>query len=248
MALCDDFESTTAGSGPDSSRWILMAPNCSDGTGTVKADASQSHSGGKSMRVTSGANYCGHAFMASNIVASMGNVVYGRYYIRLAQALADPHVTFMSMCDGTDAATRGGDCSVSTVNNAKVQTKSKELRMGGQSGIVMWNRELDDATVPSLSPTGIAMSTKLTPNEWHCVEFSIDQAAGKLQTWIDGVSLAGLQIDGTATSEVDANWLRNGAWHPVLKDLKLGWEQYSGAGTTVWYDDVALHTSRIGCN
>jgi hypothetical protein len=248
MALCEDFESTPSGSGPDASRWTQAAPNCSDNSGSAVVDNTQARSGGKSMRIVSGANYCGHTFMASNIVASMGNVVYGRYFMRLGQALGDAHITFMSMCDGTDAATRGGDCSVSSSNGQMVQTSSKELRMGGQSGIVMWNRELDDATVPSLSPAGIAMSTMLTPNEWHCVEFGIDQAAGSVQTWIDGVAQPGLQIDGTATNEVDAAWLRNGNWRPALKDLKLGWEQYSGAaGATVWFDDVALHNSRIGC-
>lgn len=247
MALCDDFESTPAGSGPDASRWVMMSPNCSDKSGSAVVDTAQFRSGGRSMRITSGANYCGHTFMASNIVASMGNTIYGRYYLRLSQALGDAHITFMSMCDGTDAAARSGDCSVSTNNGSMLQTKSKELRMGGQSGIVMWNRELDDATVPSLSPAGIAMSSKLTPNEWHCIEFGVDQAAGTLQTWINGVAHSGLQIDASATGEVDANWLRNGNWRPMLKDIKLGWEQYSGAGTTVWYDDVALHTSRIGC-
>jgi hypothetical protein len=246
--LCDDFESTAAGAGPDASRWVLMAPNCSDNTGTAVVDTMQFRSGGKSMRIASGANYCGHAFIASSRVASMGNVIYGRYYMRLAQPLGDAHITFVSMCDSTDATARGGDCSVSTSNGAQLQTRSMELRMGGQSGIVMWNRQLDDATMPSLSPAGIAMSTQLTPEAWHCIEFGIDQAAGTLQTWIDGVPLAGLQLDGTATQDVDAAWLRNGNWRPALKDFKLGWENYGGAGVTLWYDDIVLHTSRIGCN
>lgn len=247
MTLCDDFESSSAGSGPDSSRWAMVSPNCSDNSGSAVVDTAQFHSGGKSMRITTGPNYCGHTFMQSNLVASMGNTVYGRFYVRLSQALADPHITFVSMCDAADAAAVSGNCDVSNVNNSKLQTKSKELRMGGQSGIAMWNRERDDATVPSLSPAGIALSTPLTANVWHCVEFGIDQAAGLLQTWVNGVSIPGLQIDGSPTNEVDTRWLQNGNWRPQLKDFKLGWEQYSAAGTTLWYDDVALHTSRIGC-
>ena len=38
-----------------------------------------------------------------------------------------------------------------------------------------------------------------------------------------------------------------GADRDQVTDLKLGWEAYGGNGNTVWLDDVALHTSRIGC-
>jgi hypothetical protein len=245
MTLCDDFESPAAGSGPDSSRWKMVPPNCSDNTGKAIIDDTVFHSGGKSIRVDSGANYCGHTFLFTNLVASMGNTVYGRFYIRLKEALGDPHVTFMAMCDSTDSAADGGNCNLSM--DGKLQNQNpRDVRLGGQSGIVDWNRQRGDPTVPSLSPSGKALSTALTPNAWHCIEFGIDQSAGSLKTWVDGVSIPGMQIDGTPTPDVDQSWLTN-PWKPALKDFKLGWEQYSGAGTTVWYDDVALHTSRIGC-
>jgi hypothetical protein len=246
MTLCDDFESPAAGSGPDSSRWSLVPPNCSDNTGKAIIDNTVSHSGSKSIRIDSGPNYCGHTFLYSNLVASMGNVVYGRFYMRLKDALGDPHITFMAMCDATDATAVRGNCNLS-MDGTQENNNPRDVRLGGQSGVMIWNRELSDPTVPSVSSAGKALSTALTPNTWHCVEFGIDQAAGKLQTWVDGASIPGLQIDSTPTADVDASWLTN-PWKPVLKDFKLGWEQYSGAGTTVWYDDVALHTSRIGCS
>jgi hypothetical protein len=69
-----------------------------------------------------------------------------------------------------------------------------------------------------------------------------------MQTWVDGKAVAGLQLDGTATADVDASWLNSRpAWRPKITDLKLGWEAYGGTSNTVWIDDVALHTSRIGC-
>ena len=245
MTLCDDFESPAAGSGPDSSRWKMVPPNCSDNTGKAVIDDAVFHSGGKSIRIDSGADYCGHTFLFSNLVASMGNTVYGRFYMRLKDALGDPHVTFMAMCDSTDSVADGRNCSLSMDGTLQNQDP-RDVRLGGQSGVVIWNRQRSDPTVPSLSPTGKTLSTALTPNAWHCIEFGIDQSAGTLRTWVDGASIPGLQIDSTPTTDVDASWLTN-AWKPVLKDFKLGWEQYSGSGTTVWYDDVALHTSRIGC-
>ena len=232
MALCEDFESSTAGAVPNTAVWSVGGPNCFDGSGKAVIDSTQAHTGTRSVRIDPGSNYCGHAFIINNKVASMGPVVYGRFYLRLAQALGDPHVTIMSMHDAVE----------STDSNAQ------DLRMGGQSGILMWNRSKDDATLPSLSPVGIAMSVKLPTATWTCVEFGLDADMGTMQTWVDGKAVAGLQLDGTATADVDASWLGSRpSWRPKITDLKLGWEAYGGASNTVWIDDVALHTSRIGC-
>ena len=46
--------------------------------------------------------------------------------------------------------------------------------------------------------------------------------------------------------DVDGQWL-NRTWRPRLTDLKLGWESYGEGADTIWYDDVALGSSRIGC-
>jgi hypothetical protein len=147
--------------------------------------------------------------------------------VRLSDALGDGHVTFLSM---TDAAAGG-----------------KHLRMGGQSKILMWNRESDDATLPALSPAGIALSEPLPIGRWLCVELMIDQHAGAMQTWVDGAELAGLHLDSVPTPDVDEQWLRQPNWRPTLTSFALGWESYAGQAMTLWFDDVALDASRIGC-
>jgi hypothetical protein len=56
-------------------------------------------------------------------------------------------------------------------------------------------------------------------------------------------------LDGVKTADVDEAWLNHRpSWKPQVSDLKLGWETYGNVNNTVWIDDVALHTSRIGCN
>ena len=220
----------------------MVPPDCSDNTGKAVIDDTVFHSGGKSIRIDSGVNYCGHTFLFSNLVASMGNTVYGRFYMRLKDALGDAKVVFMAMCDSTDAVAANGSCSLSMDGTLQNQSP-RNLRLGGESGVVIWNRERNNRIAPTASK---ALSTALTPSTWHCIEFGIDQSARTLQTWVDGVAIPGLQIDNTPTNDMDSSWLTD-PWMPVLKDFKLGWEQSSGSATTVWYDDVALHTSRIGC-
>lgn len=58
--------------------------------------------------------------------------------------------------------------------------------MGGQSQILMWNRQIDDATLPALSPAGISMSVQPAAASWICIEFKIDEALGALDPWYEG--------------------------------------------------------------
>lgn len=101
--------------------------------------------------------------------------------------------------------------------------EGRDLRMGGQKKILMWNRESDDATLPELSPAGVALSVAPRPNTWLCVEFEIDGKGGTIATWVDGASVLGLVEDGVPTPDVDTAWLRK-VWHPTLVDARFGWE------------------------
>nr|WP_258544752.1 hypothetical protein [Micromonospora provocatoris] len=58
--------------------------------------------------------------------------------------------------------------------------------------------------------------------------------------------MTGLTADGVPTHDIDGQWY-NRTWRPQLTDLKLGWESYGGSADTLWYDDVAMGSTRIGC-
>ncbi|ACY14249.1 hypothetical protein [Haliangium ochraceum] len=225
LPLCDDFEAATAGGEPPAP-WVVGAPNCSNG-GSVSVDDEVAHSGSRSVRVSAGGSYCDHIFLAAEApFAALGELVYGRFFVRLDEALGEGHTTFMTMRDDSE---------------------ERDLRMGGQTQILMWNRESDDATLPALSPTGRAASVALSAQTWYCVEFAVDGAAGTIETWVDGARIEGLIVDGEPTADIDEPWLRKTGWAPQLSDFKLGWESYAGQANTLWFDDVALSNQPIGC-
>jgi len=151
--------------------------------------------------------------------------VYGRFYVRHTTLLPEAHVTFMALKDSTE---------------------NRDLRMGGQNRALQWNRESDDATLPEQSPAGVAQSQPLPLNQWVCIEFSVGTTNGNIQTWVDGTSVAGLLADGVPTADVDSRWPKTG-WAPRPIDFKLGWESYGGGADTLWFDDAALGSSRVGC-
>jgi hypothetical protein len=230
--VCDGFETGSAGAAPDAGRWSIGGPNCFSGAGRAVIDDQVAHTGSRSVRLEPGADYCGHVFIQSAAIASLGAVRYGRFHVRLDRSVGNTQVTLASLRDETRST----------------PSQTAELRLGSQSGTLMWGRSIDGATLPTLSPAGIAQGFALPAQQWVCVEFRIDQDSGQIQTWVNGQAPAGLQADGQPTAEIDQNWIaQDPAWRPRLTDFKLGFEAYDGSRATVWIDDVALGAQRIGC-
>jgi hypothetical protein len=216
---CDGFEGTQA-------NWAATYPDCS-GAGKASFDTTVTHSGSTSLRVDGAAGYCNHVFMRNTALLPAGaSTIFVRYWVRHTTALPAAHTTAVALRDVNDG--------------------NRDLRFGGQNGALQWNRASDDATLPEQSPAGVALSAPLPTGTWNCVEFTINQSAGTMQTWLNGTSVPGLVADGVPTHDIDGQWL-NKTWRPALADLRLGWESYGEGADTLWYDDVAVGTSRLGC-
>lgn len=224
--FCDGFENQ-AGTVP-SGRWSISTPDCS-GTGTASVDSTVAHTGSKSVRVNGGATYCNHVFIDDTAdMPAAGPDVFVRFWVMHTTPLPTGHVTFLAMTDAADGGT--------------------SLRLGGQNGALMWNRQSDDATLPDQSPAGVAQSATLPVNTWECIEFEVNSANGDINTWVNGTSVPGLTEDGVATPNINDQWLSSDpGWRPRLTDLRLGWESYASEADTLWFDDVALSSARIGC-
>ena len=206
--------------------WAVVSPNCS-GEGRITIEDNRPHRGERVMHVTGPGGYCNHVFLALQAPLELDDEpLHVRFYMRVARPLGFGHITFLAMHDA--------------------QTE-RDLRMGGQSQILMWNREIDDATLPELSPTGIDLSFAPVSNQWHCVEFAVDGPAGELRTWVDGNLIEGLVVDAEPTADIDRQWHRRADWRPALEDLRIGWESYGGDPADVWFDDIAVGTAPIGC-
>lgn len=126
------------------------------------------------------------------------------------------------------------------------QGSGKHLRIGGQSKILMYNRESDDATLPDLSPQGIAASTALPTGSWQCFEYHLG-AGGTIETWLNGNVIDGLTSKAGVANPNAAQWQRSSS-SPKITAVYFGWESYGGDANTFWYDDIVIGTSRVGCS
>jgi hypothetical protein len=101
------------------------------------------------------------------------------------------------------------------------------------------------------------------PNQWTCVEFMVSMNSpatannGELATWINGVQVADFH-PGAPNGYWDGsgNWRMNAGspsfpgfrWRDTTS-LGLNWVKLQNydASSKVWFDDVVVSTSRIGC-
>lgn len=123
---------------------------------------------------------------------------------------------------------------------------NQHLRIGGMSEILMYNRQDNDATLPDLSPQGIATSQNLAAGTWQCLEYHLG-TDGSIETWLNGVAIAGLTV-GPGVSNANANGWTRTKFVPKISGVYFGWESYGGSTNTFWYDDIAIASSRIGCS
>jgi hypothetical protein len=78
-------------------------------------------------------------------------------------------------------------------------------------------------------------------DSWVCAEWHVDNAAKNYSLYIDGAEITGVAVaNDQPRGEIPASFL----------ELRLGWYNYQAGdgGFTAWIDEVAVNTTRIGCD
>ncbi len=167
------------------------------------------------------------------MIGTLGSTIHVRFFVRFMSALAMGHgamiVTHPTMVDQ--------------------YTQTNELRFGSQDMVFHWNTDAD-VNIPDVSPEGDATSFMPAANTWYCIELTIN-TGGDLSVSVDDADQPGLKDDGTPTANIAQNWIMSGSTslsrYSTLADFSFGWESYGAGALTLWYDDVALSASPIGC-
>jgi hypothetical protein len=80
-------------------------------------------------------------------------------------------------------------------------------------------------------------SVLLQADQWYCVEAFFNGPGHEFQLWIDGQEVPGLHVTEATMCP---------AWSPTYTHVKFGAGANSNIGN-IWYDDVAVSESRVGC-
>jgi hypothetical protein len=230
LPLCDGFETDAVGAVP--AGWSVVMgcnPNTQDtavdgGGLLVGVDSSQHHGGQRSLRIVGG-DSCGFYAVQQSAFTKLGTQLYTRIWAMFSGGPTPNHNGFLAM------PTTGSD----------------HLRLGFQDNVLAWNAQTSDATLPDMDPEGTTRSAAPAAGTWTCIEFHVDETDGDIEFWMNGQSVAGLGWDGGSTQGVNDQWARGGPSPAVPTSLGLGWLGLNDQ-QIVWFDDVSLGDTRIGCN
>ena len=241
MALCDDFEAAADAAGATPTGWTLLNPGGCSGSAQYSAtiDTSQFHSGNKSVKVTGG-DSCGPLLVnTAGLAAVTGGEVYGRFFVRMPTTTAFDHAVMMAL--GLSA---GVDVTGQFDQAKNLQLAPEQI---GTTNALVW-QTTDGNILPAKAPAAAPTTTFPTANMWTCIEFHVSANSSAIETWVDGTPIAGLTfIPGTTTKMGGLN----DQWTPAPlapTAFGLGWIVFSAPSISLWFDDAALGTKRIGCN
>ncbi|HZU82546.1 MAG TPA: hypothetical protein VE987_06505 [Polyangiaceae bacterium] len=240
--LCEDFEEAGVGSPP--AGWLTTMNG-----GTVAVDATRARSGAHSVMFSAAAATGFRSVLMGwqRSLPTPANVVFGRMMFWLDSAPTNTvHWTFV---DGTGLVPDGGYHAVYRYGGQLPLTAADGGFLGNQ---MMANYDTPDSY--KSSPVGPASDCyqhaqgRVVPVQtWTCLEWEFDGAADTMHMWIDGVEAPDLTVlqTGTGCTQQPSGF----EWTaPRFQRIDLGWESYQADDArTIWIDDVALATSRIGC-
>jgi hypothetical protein len=248
LPLCDDFESDTLGMPPSGALWTLFGTAGCSGTGNPSApviypvvvDDTQHHSGSQSVKI-SGGDSCGpvmlntSAFSSSSL--SLSGEVYGRFYVHLSDTTTTFDHAALAML-----GLKSGWANSPSDQSGYLQLASEGA--GNATNVLMW-QTTDSDILPNKNAQGGAESVYPAATGFTCVEFHTSQSSGggAIETWVNGAKVAGL-TDPPAPANA-TQWTTPSPF--TVTSLGLGWLLFSGEKLDVWFDDVALASSRIGC-
>lgn len=146
--------------------------------------------------------------------------VYGRVFLRLAATPSPSHYIWV------EVGTTANDGHEMRLGHNVSRLQSNHWVNGSERDIRDRNRAL-------------------VANTWYCLEFFMSDSPDELRVWLDDQETALSTTNYTAGPNGDGNTNPVADFIPPLEAFRIGWELQNG---TVWFDDVALADSQIGCD
>ena len=194
----------------------------------VSVDATVGANGSAhSLKVTPGSNFS-QMLGVPTTVSSFWATMYIRSDIDTSTVSG--HDTFVA---GIDDSANGG-----TLTDAGDPNNGEAIRIGEHECQLEINRKSDDKEVLSDAVNGTSNYTcaggvTFSKDVWYCLEIFYDGPNSAVQVYVNGTQATGLAVTG---------------WGPYNYDMfKFGFENYGGTARNIWYDDVAITKSKIGC-
>jgi hypothetical protein len=224
--FCEDFESFAPGVATDPrGRWQNETSN-----GSLTIDSTQAR-GTRALHVHTIGNGRAYAHLAP--FAPPGNSFYGRAYVFVTEFPSAPAFAHFTLVEASGSS-GGGVIRPIGGQFVPAPTAGKSLWGVGSDGGATGDWTDWRTTAPAEA------------GRWQCLEWQLAADDNQIHVWIDGVEKPELSASTTQHGGNQVDFV-----FPTFSSLLLGWQLYQG-GTSpaefdLWFDDVVLATSRVGC-
>jgi hypothetical protein len=227
ILVCDDFENGIVS-------WQKSAG------AQIDLDTTKHHSGTSSIKLTGTSAPSNHIRTPAGTIPA-SNSLYVRAWVNFETAVVDMggHVAYIVGAVADDNS--GDEVRLGSSHNLK---GNPMLDLNWQGPGHPEITQFSNGDVNGVGGGTDTPGTTLLANRWYCIEAFFNGAASEFQAWLDGTEITGLHVTDWAGQRTGAQR----AWAPTYQLVKVGAQNYSGSVGTVWYDDVAMGTQRIGCN
>jgi hypothetical protein len=225
--ICEDFEATAAGEVPTG--WTKQ--------GEIGVATDQAKGGTKSLKVGSAEK---GARRIARSASELGAAHWGRlfYRVQLPVPAVNPgknngntviHSTLVGL---TAERPLGGTAEYRLLDTIMNQSKKHNF---------IYNVQIQGGSEFG-HETGYTYDYKDT---WTCAEWQVDNSAKNYTLYIDDMDVTGVKVvadkavNGGDAAELPASFTQ----------MNIGWYNYQAGdgGFTVWIDDIAMSTTRVGC-
>jgi hypothetical protein len=225
--VCEDFEATAEGSVPTG--WTKQ--------GEIAVAPDQAKSGTKSLKISPTEK--GPRRIARS-ASELGAAHWGRlfYRVQLPVPVVNPsknsgNTVIHSTLVGLSAARPlGGTAEYRVLDTIMNQTKKHNFIYNVQ---IQGGSEFGHETAYTYD----------YKDTWTCAEWHVDNTAKSYTLYIDEMDVAGVKVvgDKSVTGSKDAELPAS------FMQMNIGWYNYQAGdgGFTVWIDDIAMNSTRVGC-
>jgi hypothetical protein len=226
--FCESFETVAVGAAPDPKIWRRA--------GNIVVESGRAARGTKAMRVRAGATPTETYISEAKVLPTMGEAFYARVFMYIEQRPVDFfHWSFTEVrgIDLRGPAPRYGGISTGAAGCAPPSYKCRDNFFFQIKPLVYGASEGGGAS-DDLRPV-------IPEKTWHCIEWYMNGKTREARLWWNGQ-------ERPRATYTDGKQIA----FPAFNRFYLGWALYqtgtSGVGWDVWFDELAIHDQRIGCD
>jgi hypothetical protein len=217
LLFCDDFEKLAPGPVQNAGPWTTAY--IGPDAPTITVDTSTAHSGTHSVKVHAPVTDY-QSFLIYHDPAVLPRAqgnFYLRSYVRIGREMSAGHNSYL-VFDRT--ATPGSGAAV----RLGEQSQMLSLTVGGDAHGSLSNAKFSQDSV---------LGPHFTANTWACLEGYFNSTQPEIDFWLDGAEISDFHHTDWPADNYDT--------------LHFGFEKYAGPELDIWFDDIALSATRIGC-